>query len=179
MESELDVVLAHERVQALLRPMPRTWASPAEVKADKTVATAEPVGEVANLKRKCSEMQSQRDKANRQLATGAATPKGEGKGNKNRNKGGGQSKGQGATQKAKKKKTKAKKNGTQPASTESKGPVPAGLPEGVSEKDGERICFGYNLGTCSEGKVGKRCQKGLHVCCHKSCGAKHKYCDHH
>ena len=51
-------------------------------------------------------------------------------------------------------------------------PMPKQLWGGVATaEDGQRLCFGYNLGTC---KVkGERCDKGLHACTRKGCGGKH------
>ena len=45
--------------------------------------------------------------------------------------------------------------------------------------DGRRICFGYNLGTCTEVEPGKECKKGWHICSIKGCKDKHsaKECD--
>ena len=38
-------------------------------------------------------------------------------------------------------------------------------------RSGEPICFDYNLPHgCTRAKAGQRCNKGLHVCCKKSCG---------
>jgi hypothetical protein len=39
--------------------------------------------------------------------------------------------------------------------------LPEGLQGSSITKNGRRICFGFNLGTCSS----KDCQKGVHVCC--------------
>ena len=44
-------------------------------------------------------------------------------------------------------------------------PVPQALLPGKSiTEDGDRICFGYNLGTCRDAKPGERCKRGFHVC---------------
>ena len=42
-------------------------------------------------------------------------------------------------------------------------------------KKGENICFGFNLGTCSEVVKQGRCPKGVHVCCFPSCGGFHAF----
>ena len=52
------------------------------------------------------------------------------------------------------------------------GPRPQGLHHCASHTDqGEPICFGYNLGTCSASAVpaGGKCPKGLHVCAIPGC----------
>ena len=38
-------------------------------------------------------------------------------------------------------------------------------------KDGSRICFGYNLGTCKSTVTNGKCEKGVHCCC--GCFANH------
>lgn len=38
---------------------------------------------------------------------------------------------------------------------------------------GEPICYGFNLGKCSEKVERGRCRRGLHVCCAPKCGAHH------
>ena len=50
------------------------------------------------------------------------------------------------------------------------------MPKGLmgmcsTDPSGKPICFGFNLGTCSE--KGDRCPKGLHICCHPKCFGKH------
>ena len=43
--------------------------------------------------------------------------------------------------------------------------------------NGQRVCFGYNLGTC---QAGDGCQKGKHICCRVACqGAMHSYKSRH
>ena len=49
---------------------------------------------------------------------------------------------------------------------------------GVAETaDGQRICFGYNLGTCTKVAPGEKCDKGKHQCTRKGCGGLHKALD--
>ena len=61
-------------------------------------------------------------------------------------------------------------------------PMPKALVGGVAQTpDGQRICFGFNLGTCREavrdamysGKPCKVCVKGLHVCTKPGCHGPH------
>jgi hypothetical protein len=43
-----------------------------------------------------------------------------------------------------------------------------------TKPDGARICFGYNLGTCTAAVApGSACPQGLHCCCVKGCYASH------
>ena len=41
------------------------------------------------------------------------------------------------------------------------GPLPGGLYGHSQTKDKRRICYGFNLGTCSD----SNCERGAHVCC--------------
>ena len=53
--------------------------------------------------------------------------------------------------------------------------IPKLLWGGIAETpDGQRICFGYNLGTCSKVAPGEKCDKGTHQCTRKGCGGLHK-----
>ena len=50
--------------------------------------------------------------------------------------------------------------------------MPRQLWGGVAETpDGQRICFGFNLGSCKV--TGDKCDKGVHVCSRKGCGGRH------
>ena len=64
----------------------------------------------------------------------------------------------------------------EPASAR-RGKVPRDLlPHGMPTTEaGESVCFGFNFGTCPHKDVvpGKRCPKGLHVCCFKGCEKLH------
>lgn len=45
-------------------------------------------------------------------------------------------------------------------------PMPDGLSGGHAQtKDGRRICFAFNLGSCQGAQPGSSCGKGFHVCC--------------
>ncbi len=47
-------------------------------------------------------------------------------------------------------------------------------------KNGEPICYGYNLpGGCVGAKRGKKCPKGLHVCTKRGCKMQHSYVGNH
>ena len=55
-------------------------------------------------------------------------------------------------------------------------PLPERMRDGKHQAmsiDGRRICFGYNLGTCSEVEPGKQCTKGWHICSIKVCKSTH------
>ena len=56
-----------------------------------------------------------------------------------------------------------------------KGPaMPRALVGGVAQTaDGKRICFGFNLGSCSKVQPGEECDRGLHLCTKKGCGGRH------
>lgn len=44
--------------------------------------------------------------------------------------------------------------------------VPQALKGGkATARDGRRICFNYNLGTCQDSKPGGSCNRGYHICC--------------
>jgi hypothetical protein len=56
--------------------------------------------------------------------------------------------------------------------------MPKQLWGGVAETpDGQRICFGYNLGTCSKVAPGEKCDKGKRRCTRKGCGGVHRALD--
>ena len=42
-------------------------------------------------------------------------------------------------------------------------------------KDGQKICFAYNLEGC---QWGKECKRGLHICMKPGCGQEHSQRDH-
>ena len=42
-------------------------------------------------------------------------------------------------------------------------------------EDGEPICFGFNLETCSSVAPGQKCGKGWHICCKPKCGKPHPF----
>ena len=42
---------------------------------------------------------------------------------------------------------------------------------------GNRLCFGYNLKTCSAAVSNQKCEKGLHLCCIKGCLKQHPAVD--
>ena len=42
-------------------------------------------------------------------------------------------------------------------------------------EDGEPICFGFNLETCSAVAAGQKCSKGWHICCKPKCGKPHPF----
>jgi hypothetical protein len=44
--------------------------------------------------------------------------------------------------------------------------------------DGERICFGYQLGNCNEIAAGMKCKKGWHACCEPGCEGFHPLSAH-
>ena len=48
----------------------------------------------------------------------------------------------------------------------------------VTTKDGEPICFGFNLDGCDKAAPGERCYKGFHVCARKGCQKAHPQRDH-
>ena len=49
--------------------------------------------------------------------------------------------------------------------------MPAALKEhgAPCDDNNEALCYGYNLGTCTNAPSGGKCDKGRHVCCHKGC----------
>ena len=48
--------------------------------------------------------------------------------------------------------------------------MPQGLEGGVpGTRNGNAICFDYNLSKCSLPVTRGRCRKGLHICCYKGC----------
>ena len=48
--------------------------------------------------------------------------------------------------------------------------MPQGLEHGVpGTKNGNTICFDYNLNKCTLPLTRGRCRKGLHICCFKGC----------
>ena len=47
-----------------------------------------------------------------------------------------------------------------------------------TDPHGRRLCFGYNLGTCSNAADGAPCQRGWHLCMRKHCNAPHREKDH-
>lgn len=52
--------------------------------------------------------------------------------------------------------------------------LPPGLVGGTDRtKDGNPICWGFNLGQCKVVKPGERCPRGVHVCTKIGCGGKH------
>ena len=52
--------------------------------------------------------------------------------------------------------------------------IPKRLRPGVSRTaGGTHICFGYNLGSCTEAAHGASCYRGLHVCCRPGCEQPH------
>ena len=56
--------------------------------------------------------------------------------------------------------------------------MPADLQGMCAMHKGERLCFGFNLGTCSSAQPGGKCFRGLHVCCKpkqngEACGGSH------
>ena len=48
----------------------------------------------------------------------------------------------------------------------------------ITTKDGEPICFGFNLDGCDKATPGERCHKGFHVCARKGCQKAHSQRDH-
>ena len=59
------------------------------------------------------------------------------------------------------------------------------LPKAFKNRDctsvdphGRRLCFGYNLGSCTQAPDGAACQRGWHLCMRKNCQAPHKEKDH-
>lgn len=52
---------------------------------------------------------------------------------------------------------------------------------GVASSDGEGnpVCFGFNLGSCTAAPPGGRCPKGRHVCALTTCGQSHAYVTTH
>jgi hypothetical protein len=48
----------------------------------------------------------------------------------------------------------------------------------VKKENGENICFGFNLGTCSLVAPGLRCPRGWHCCMIKKCNEPHPYSSH-
>ena len=54
-------------------------------------------------------------------------------------------------------------------------PMPRALLGGVAQTaNGDRICFGWNLGSCTAAEAGARCPKGMHVCTKAGCQGRHK-----
>ena len=53
--------------------------------------------------------------------------------------------------------------------------MPKGLQGKANQTDeGNRICYGFNLGTCpSKVAPGGKCERGLHVCANKGCFGPH------
>ena len=45
-------------------------------------------------------------------------------------------------------------------------------------ENGERFCYGFNLGTCSNVKPGEQCERGWHKCMHKQCKQNHAFINH-
>ena len=43
--------------------------------------------------------------------------------------------------------------------------LPGGLTGSSKTKNGDPICFNYNLAGCSGATPGRRCEKGVHICC--------------
>ena len=61
----------------------------------------------------------------------------------------------------------------------SKGPrMPMGLIGMDSSFNGKRLCFGFNLGTCSLVAEGLECKNGWHLCCRPGCGKPHSNLNH-
>ena len=59
------------------------------------------------------------------------------------------------------------------------------LPKAFQNRDctstdphGRRLCFGYNLGTCSFAADGGSCKQGWHLCMRRNCNAPHREKDH-
>jgi hypothetical protein len=61
------------------------------------------------------------------------------------------------------------------AAGKGKGPrMPPGLiGMDSTTSDGKRLCFGYNLGTCTSCDDGDECSKGWHLCCKPKCHKAH------
>ena len=61
-----------------------------------------------------------------------------------------------------------------------KGAMPPELIGGVSHTDNNApLCFGFNLGNCTDAQPGGRCNRGLHLCCAKGCVSKeHNFMTH-
>ena len=54
--------------------------------------------------------------------------------------------------------------------------MPQDLKHGVpNTTNGNRLCFGYNRGSCPNRTKSGRCQFGLHVCCYPKCHKSHPY----
>lgn len=93
-----------------------------------------------------------------------------------------------ADQAAKKAKVAAKGGGKAASSSsvpggrgkgKGKGPrMPLGLIGMDSSFNGKRLCFGYNLGTCSLVTDGLECKFGWHLCCRPGCGKPHSNENH-
>ena len=61
------------------------------------------------------------------------------------------------------------------SSGEGGGPVPKELLPGKSvNRKGQRLCFGYNLGTCNKCEPGETCDRGLHACTRPGCEETHR-----
>jgi hypothetical protein len=54
-------------------------------------------------------------------------------------------------------------------------PMPTGLQgKAAQTPDGRRLCFGFNLGTCTaKAKAGGQCPRGWHLCANHGCFGKH------
>ena len=99
--------------------------------------------------------------------TGKGSNRSKGKGKretKGRPKGKGKAKG----------KTKGKRKGKKGSND-----LPEGLEKGEKRTtSGEKFCFGFNLGTCSDVKPGEKCRRGWHKCMYKGCEKNHAFVDH-
>ena len=134
LEEALRNALKNDRVLSLLRPMPKAWTSHTRTRGEES--TSAPSDELTRAKRSCSEMQSQRDKALKELSQAESSEKGKGKGRSSKKKKTqtAAAKGESKGNKTPKAKTKAKGNKKARTDVEYKGPVPTSLPDGVSEK---------------------------------------------
>lgn len=56
-----------------------------------------------------------------------------------------------------------------------KGNMPAALQGCVSSIDGKRICYSFNISTCTGAVAGQECVRGIHKCCGQGCGGLHSY----
>ena len=68
-------------------------------------------------------------------------------------------------------KGRGKPNDRRPGMGQSFAKLPPQLIGMNAEIEGERVCFGYNLGSCKV--AGKKCPKGVHKCMKRGCGGPH------
>ena len=160
LETHLETILKKYEIDSLLAVRPRGTKTAAEPSTKRrgsaTDNSATPdtkaarrlenqSNQIANLKKRLGNP-TESGRASKRLRPGKSSPRPKGKA-KGKTKGKGKRKGKGKG----KGKKKCKKGGS----------VPAALIGGETHNEnGERFCYGFNLGTCSKVKPGEQCERG-------------------